>query len=63
MSEPRGNYKISLWPIRRAQLFQPLVDLAWSFCFGMALIYGVLAGLWLWAWAGLPFWFRVELLS
>ena len=50
-------------PIRRGQALRLLRDVASSFFFGMVLIYGALAGLWLWSWAGLPFWFRVELLS
>ena len=50
-------------PIRRGQALRLLRDVASSFFFGMVLIYGALAGLWLWSWAGLPFWFRLEILQ
>jgi len=50
-------------PIRRAPRFQMLRDLAGAFLYGAVLISGALFGLWAWASAGLPFYFRVEVLQ
>ena len=49
-------------PIRRAPLFQALRRLGFGFALGIVTMAGALSLLWAWARAGLPYWFRIELL-